>query len=140
MQTIPVSGGATKESLTGDIAFHDVTFAYPTRDDLQVLTNVSFNLPAGTVAAFVGPSGGGKSTCINLVERFYDAASGSVQLDGMDIKTLDPSWLRRQIGLVVRAAARAAPAELRTDEVARRCSGKNPFCFLAPYAKTLPSV
>ena len=57
-------------------------------------------IPAGKVAALVGPSGGGKSTVVNLLERFYDVQQGAVTIDGVAVATMDPSWLREQIGLV----------------------------------------
>ena len=56
-------------------------------------------IPAGKVAALVGPSGGGKSTVVNLLERFYDVQQGAVTIDGVAVATMDPSWLREQIGL-----------------------------------------
>jgi ABC-type multidrug transport system fused ATPase/permease subunit len=61
---------------------------------------LSLRVPAGTVAAFVGPSGAGKSTLMALMERFYDPQEGSVTIDGVDLKTVSGSSLRRQIGIV----------------------------------------
>jgi ATP-binding cassette, subfamily B, bacterial len=82
----------------GDIAFQDVTFAYdPAR---PVLQDVSFAVAAGQTAAFVGPSGAGKTTITNLVPRFYDARSGAVMIDGIDVRTVTLASLRRDIGIV----------------------------------------
>ncbi len=83
--------------LRGDIAFAGVSFAY---DDNRALADVSVTIPAGTVCALVGPSGAGKTTFANLVPRFYEAASGSVTVDGLDVRQLRLADLRRNIALV----------------------------------------
>lgn len=97
--TIPFSGGETIPNFKGNIEFKNVSFKYPSRD-VYVLKNVSFEIKPGKTAALVGHSGSGKSTCVQLLERFYDVSEGMILLDGHDIKSLDPRWLHRQIGLV----------------------------------------
>ena len=82
----------------GDISFRDVTFAY--KSDEPVLTNVSAEIPAGTVCALVGPSGAGKTTFANLVPRFFDAESGRITIDGVNIRDMRLADLRRNIALV----------------------------------------
>ena len=84
----------------GELAFRNVSFAYPGREDGAVLRNVSFRAAPGEVVAIVGPSGAGKSTLFQLALRFYDPSSGAVALDGVDISTLDPADLRAEIALV----------------------------------------
>ena len=84
----------------GELAFHDVCFAYPGREDGAVLRDVSFRVAPGETVAIVGPSGAGKSTLFQLALRFYDPGSGSVMLDGVDISKLDPADLRAEIALV----------------------------------------
>lgn len=87
----------------GEIIFENVSFAYPAASAAStplVLRNVSFKVAAGTVCGLTGKSGGGKSTLIQLLERFYDPCSGRVLLDGEDIRSLNPSWLRRQVAVV----------------------------------------
>ena len=84
----------------GELAFRDVSFAYPGREDGVVLRNVSFRAAPGEVVAIVGPSGAGKSTLFQLALRFYDPSGGAVALDGVDISTLDPADLRAEIALV----------------------------------------
>jgi ATP-binding cassette subfamily B protein len=96
---IPVSGGHVPQRLRGDVVFRDVEFAYPTRREVVVLRRASFGITAGKVVALVGMSGAGKSTCIALLERFYDPDDGAVLVDGADIRDLDPRWLRRNIGV-----------------------------------------
>ena len=84
----------------GELAFHDVCFAYPGREDGAVLRDVGFRVAPGETVAIVGPSGAGKSTLFQLALRFYDPGSGSVMLDGVDIARLDPVDLRAEIALV----------------------------------------
>ena len=96
----PTPEGEPVGAVRGDLEFRDVTFAYPSRPDARVLSRLSLRIPAGSVAALVGPSGGGKSTCIALLERWYDADAGAVLLDGRPLSTLNGSSLRKCIGLV----------------------------------------
>ena len=84
----------------GEIKLTDVVFAYPTAVDHKVCNGLSLHIPPGTTMALCGASGSGKSTVIQLLERFYDPMSGVITLDGMDIKTLNVRWLRSQLGLV----------------------------------------
>ncbi|XP_030765142.1 ATP-binding cassette sub-family B member 8, mitochondrial isoform X2 [Sitophilus oryzae] len=87
--------------LKGDIEFKNVTFAYPTRRRQVILKNFNLSIPSGKTIAIVGSSGNGKSTIVALLERFYDVNGGSICIDGHDIKTLDPTWLRQNIlGLI----------------------------------------
>lgn len=97
--TIPFSGGKTIENFKGHIEFKNVSFKYPTRE-VYVLRNVSFEILPGQMGALVGHSGSGKSTCVQLLERFYQVSEGLILLDGQDINELDPRWLHKQIGLV----------------------------------------
>uniref|UniRef100_A0A8C8S8E2 Mitochondrial potassium channel ATP-binding subunit n=1 Tax=Pelusios castaneus TaxID=367368 RepID=A0A8C8S8E2_9SAUR len=96
---VSLCGGSQipSHALLGHICFHDVSFCYPTRPSCQVLRNFSLNLPPCKTVAIVGQSGGGKSTVAALLERFYEPTQGAITLDGCDICTLDPSWLRGQI-------------------------------------------
>jgi len=96
---LPFEGGEEPDTFNGHIEFRNVTFKYPTRDEL-VLKNVSFTVEPGRMAALVGHSGSGKSTIVQLLERFYDVTDGMILLDGKDIKELNPRWLHRKIGLV----------------------------------------
>ena len=99
--TIPTHGGLIPtEKLRGEISFENVSFNYPTRADATVLTNLTWKIEAGTIAAVVGRSGSGKSSIAALLIRLYDPQSGAVFLDGYNLKDLDPSWLRRNIGTV----------------------------------------
>lgn len=83
----------------GDVALEDVSFCH--EPDRPVLAGVSFKIAAGEKVAVVGPSGAGKSTLAALIARFYDPVSGSVLIDGRDMRTCSLSWLRNQVGLVL---------------------------------------
>ncbi|CAB4265548.1 unnamed protein product [Prunus armeniaca] len=84
----------------GDIEFRNVSFWYPARPDITIFDNLNLRVSAGKSLAVVGPSGSGKSSVIALVMRFYDPISGTVVIDGYDIKSLNLKSLRKKISLV----------------------------------------
>jgi ATP-binding cassette, subfamily B (MDR/TAP), member 1 len=86
--------------LQGNVSLKDVHFAYPARPDVKVFSGINLNVEAGQTVALVGASGSGKSTVIQLLQRFYDPAAGTVTVDGHDVRDLQLEWLRSQIGLV----------------------------------------
>eukprot|EP00980_Cylindrotheca_fusiformis_P003511 scaffold781_cov132-Cylindrotheca_fusiformis.AAC.30 len=92
--------GLKPETISGNIEFRDVNFVYPTRKDTQVFQDFNLTIPAGKTVALVGPSGSGKSTSVHLIERFYDPTSGTISLDGNNLRDLNVEWLRSHIGLV----------------------------------------
>ncbi|PIK54099.1 ATP-binding cassette sub-family B member 8, mitochondrial [Apostichopus japonicus] len=98
IREVPLTGGITipYHSLYANVDFSDVHFSYPTRPEQKILDGFSLSLPRGQVVAICGPSGAGKSTVAALLERFYDVNEGSITVDGVSIKDLDPSWLRGQ--------------------------------------------
>lgn len=87
-----VSGGA--------VSFRDVTFAYPARPDVPVLSHFSLDIPRGRTVALVGSSGSGKSTVLQLIMRMYDVQQGELLIDGVDVKQVDADSLRTHFGLV----------------------------------------
>uniref|UniRef100_H3B2B9 Transporter 1, ATP binding cassette subfamily B member n=1 Tax=Latimeria chalumnae TaxID=7897 RepID=H3B2B9_LATCH len=98
-----INGGLERlapDTLPGHIVFNNVSFAYPKRPDTLALKNVSFDLKPGEITALVGPSGGGKSTCVCLLERFYEPQSGEILLDGVPIQEYDHKYLHAKIALV----------------------------------------
>jgi ATP-binding cassette, subfamily B (MDR/TAP), member 1 len=92
--------GLKPMNVAGNIRLQDVRFAYPSRPEAIVFDGLTLDIPAGKTVALCGASGGGKSSVVQLIERFYDPQKGSIRLDGKDIRTLNVNWLRSQIGLV----------------------------------------
>ena len=83
----------------GEVIFDDVSFSY--RPDVAILKHVSLDVQPGQMIALVGPTGAGKTTIVNLLSRFYDVNSGSIRLDGHDIREVDKHDLRRRLGIVL---------------------------------------
>jgi subfamily B ATP-binding cassette protein MsbA len=92
------AGAAVLDRMTGAIRLEDVHFSYGPA--IPALRGISIDIPAGKTVALVGPSGAGKSTLLNLIPRFYDPSSGTVRIDGHDIREVTQHSLREQIGLV----------------------------------------
>ena len=107
--------GENLPNLQGEITFKNVSFSYPQRtsmledeedetakkeEDERAISHVTFTIPAGAKVGFVGSSGSGKSTIINLMRRYYDPVHGTISIDGVNIKKLDLRWLRSHIGNV----------------------------------------
>jgi ATP-binding cassette subfamily B protein len=91
-------GAAEVDRLNGDIQYRGVTFGY--EGEAKVLQNIDLTIRAGETIAFVGPSGAGKTTLCSLLPRFYEIESGSITVDGYDIRDLKLESLRKQIGIV----------------------------------------
>ena len=89
-----------KNRIQGDIAFDNVHFAYPSRRDIEVLKGVTFSANKGDQIAIVGPSGAGKSTITQLIYRFYENYTGTISVDGKDIKSFDLTEYRSQLAIV----------------------------------------
>ena len=90
---------SVKGSSIPHISFKNVVFAYPTRPKKAVFNGFNLDIEGGSIA-LCGPSGGGKSTIVGLVERFYDPSSGVLEYEGVDVKSLNVHWYRDQIGYV----------------------------------------
>lgn len=86
--------------ITGAISFRNVCFAYPTRPNNPIFNGFNLDIKAGSTVALVGPSGGGKSTTVGLIERFYDPSSGTIKIDGVNLKDINVSYLRGLLGYV----------------------------------------
>ncbi|XP_012664511.1 ATP-binding cassette sub-family B member 9 [Otolemur garnettii] len=98
--TMVHDGNLAPDHLEGRVDFENVTFTYRTRPHTQVLQNVSFSLTPGKVTALVGPSGSGKSSCVNILENFYPLQEGRVLLDSKPISAYDHKYLHQVISLV----------------------------------------
>ncbi|XP_055986687.1 ATP-binding cassette sub-family B member 10, mitochondrial [Sorex fumeus] len=99
---LPFNDGVvlSEKNFQGGLEFKNVHFTYPARPEVPIFQDFSLSIPSGSVTALVGPSGSGKSTVISLLLRLYDPLSGTICLDGHDIRELNPVWLRSKIGTV----------------------------------------
>jgi ATP-binding cassette subfamily B multidrug efflux pump len=91
--------GVFDTEVRGSIEFNNVTFTYPD-GEVPVLKNISFSAKKGETIAFIGSTGSGKSTLINLIPRFYDVTEGSIKIDEIDVKDYDLKALRKKIGFI----------------------------------------
>ncbi|XP_031521175.1 ATP-binding cassette sub-family B member 5 [Papio anubis] len=92
--------GKKPDTCEGNLEFREVSFFYPCRPDVFILRGLSLSIEQGKTVAFVGSSGCGKSTSLQLLQRFYDPVQGQVLFDGVDAKELNVQWLRSQIAIV----------------------------------------
>ncbi|NXI18278.1 MDR1 protein, partial [Irena cyanogastra] len=92
--------GYKPDKLIGEIEFRNIHFSYPSRPDVKILKGLNLKVQTGKTIALVGASGCGKSTTVQLLQRFYDPDQGEITLDGRDIRTLNTKWLRENIGIV----------------------------------------
>ncbi|XP_030244972.1 ATP-binding cassette sub-family B member 10, mitochondrial [Drosophila navojoa] len=98
---MPIDKGIIPTSkIIGEVDFNNITFAYPSRKECAVLSNFSLKLEPNQTTALVGRSGSGKSTLAMLLLRLYDPQQGAVYLDGVDLRKLNPHWLRQHVSAV----------------------------------------
>uniref|UniRef100_A0A7N8X2R2 ATP-binding cassette, sub-family B (MDR/TAP), member 9 n=1 Tax=Mastacembelus armatus TaxID=205130 RepID=A0A7N8X2R2_9TELE len=96
----PADGTEAPDTCSGLVEFKNITFAYPTRPEIDILKDVSFTLRPGEVTALVGPSGSGKSSCVSLLENFYLPQQGHVLLDGKPVHIYQHNYLHSKVALV----------------------------------------
>ncbi len=125
-------GSIDKDYVRGDIKFKDVRFGY--LEDEEVLHGISFNVKAGETVAIVGATGAGKSTIINLLNRFYEINSGTISVDDIDIKDYDLASLRSHIAIVLQDVF------LFADTISNNISLKNPEITVAEIEKAAKAI
>jgi ATP-binding cassette subfamily B multidrug efflux pump len=96
---VQLSGNKKPDTIHGEVKFENVSFAYT--DDQYVLKNINLDIKAGETIALVGATGAGKSSIINLLNRFYEINEGTIRVDGVDIREYDLGYLRKNIGVVL---------------------------------------
>lgn len=94
------SSGQKPDHCTGEIQLCNLHFSYPSRPTVPVLRDLTLSVPDGKTTALVGASGSGKSTVVGLLQRWYQADSGKIVMDGVELSQLNTKWLRTQIRLV----------------------------------------
>ena len=99
VQKVRVTGVEPNEC-KGEVTLQDVEMHYPARPNRRVLRGMSLTVPPGSIVALVGPSGGGKSSIISLVQNLYSQSSGKVMLDNIDVHEYSPRWLSHHISIV----------------------------------------
>ncbi|KAJ8335313.1 hypothetical protein SKAU_G00409520 [Synaphobranchus kaupii] len=97
---VSTEGDLQPETLQGHVQFQDLTFSYPTRPDRPALQGLSLELKPGHMTALVGSSGGGKSTCVSLLERFYQPQEGEILLDGQPLHRYQHKYLHSKVAMV----------------------------------------
>ena len=150
----PYPGMAPKLTtpIVGRIEFRDVNFTFPSEPAKQILFGLSFEAAAGKKVAFVGATGCGKSTSIQLIQRFYSASSGQVLLDGRPIEQYDVHYLRRQISVVAQdnvlfsttlrenityGLPKAERDRITTEDVESTCRKANAWDFINAFPRKL---
>lgn len=138
-------GDVRPDRIDGLIELKDVDFIYPTRPNEPVLRKLSLTLEPGKILAVVGPSGSGKSTIAALLTRLYEPNNGQILLDGRPLNTIDPQWLRRQIGVVpqdvilfsgtIEENIRYAAPEASESEVIEAAKQANAHDFVMQFSK-----
>lgn len=140
------SNGEKPAEVRGKLSFQNLQFYYPSRPEVKILNDVSFEVKNGETVALVGHSGCGKSTTISLLMRFYDPQQGCIVLDGRPINELNVEWLRSTIGIVsqepivfsgsIEDNLRMGKEDLTVEEMETACRMANAEEFI----KKLPKV
>ncbi|KFO34211.1 ATP-binding cassette sub-family B member 10, mitochondrial [Fukomys damarensis] len=145
---LPFDEGVTlnEQNFQGALEFRNVHFAYPARPEVSIFQDFSLSIPSGSVTALVGSSGSGKSTVVSLLLRLYDPISGTISLDGHDIRQLNPVWLRSKIGTVSQepilfscsiaeniAYGASSPSSVTAEQVQRAANVANAAGFIRSF-------
>ncbi|KAI9183522.1 hypothetical protein H9P43_004455 [Blastocladiella emersonii ATCC 22665] len=138
------NGTVTPATLEGRIDFDHVSFAYPSRPEVPVLTDVSFTASPGQRIAIVAKTGSGKSTAAQLLLRFFDATAGTISIDGTPIQDLDLAWFRKHVAIVGQDAAlfdttiaenvaygAIDPTSVTTGQIERACRAAHAHDFIS---------
>uniref|UniRef100_A0A8C3XY64 ATP-binding cassette sub-family B member 5 n=1 Tax=Catharus ustulatus TaxID=91951 RepID=A0A8C3XY64_CATUS len=133
--------GYKPDKLVGEIEFRNIHFSYPSRPDVKILKGLNLKVQTGKTIALVGASGCGKSTTVQLLQRFYDPDQGEITLDGRDIRTLNTKWLRENIGIVsqepvlfattIAENIRYGREDISDAEIERAAKEANAFDFIS---------
>ncbi len=92
--------GVSPTGCSGEVTLNKVMMYYPARPQRRILNDMNLYVPSGAVAALVGPSGGGKSSIVSLIQNLYEPRSGDIFIDGIKIRDLSPDWLSKNVAVV----------------------------------------
>ncbi|KAM4636210.1 ATP-dependent translocase ABCB1-like [Discoglossus pictus] len=142
--------GHKLEKLVGHIAFKNIHFSYPSRPDIPILKGLNLKVESGKTIALVGASGCGKSTTIQLLQRFYDPLMGEVTVDGHDVRTLNIKWLRENIGVVsqepilfgttIKENIRYGREDVNDAEIEKAAKEANAYDFISKLPDTFDTM
>jgi ABC-type multidrug transport system fused ATPase/permease subunit len=110
------TSGLEPNECRGEVALKNVEMYYPARPNRRVLNDMSLSVPPGSIVALVGPSGGGKSSIISLVQNLYEQSSGKVMLDGVEVHEYSPRWLSHHISIVQQVCEQSSWSVMLDDE------------------------
>ncbi|MDQ3291683.1 MAG: ATP-binding cassette domain-containing protein, partial [Bacteroidota bacterium] len=143
-QTVPAL------KVSGNIEYDQVAFSYPTRPDIAVLKDISFQIQSGEKVALVGPSGAGKSTIVALLMKFYNLKGGQICIDGQNINNLNLTELRRNIGIVpqevllfggtIRENIAYGKPDATEEEIILAAKKANAYQFIQSFPEKLDTV
>ena len=138
------------DNIHGDISYDNVSFAYPTRLDVPVLKDISIHIKAGQKIAIVGQSGGGKSTIVQLLMKFYNPGSGFISVDNKDISSYDLTSYRKNIGIVpqevilfggsIRENIMYGKPSASEDEIIAAAQKSNSWQFITSFPEGLDTI
>ena len=147
---LALPAGQAPLAIQGNIEYRNVAFRYPTRPDLPVLQDISFDIAAGEKIALVGPSGAGKSTIVSLLMQFYELSGGEILIDGRPIGSYDLTELRRHVGIVpqetllfggsIRENIAYGKTEATDEEIIAAARKANAWQFIASFPEGLDTV
>ncbi|XP_023776043.1 multidrug resistance protein 1 isoform X1 [Cyanistes caeruleus] len=142
--------GYKPDHIKGNLEFKNVYFNYPSRPDVEILKGLNLKINSGQTVALVGGSGCGKSTTVQLIQRFYDPKEGTVTIDGQDIKTLNVRYLREVIGVVnqepvlfattIAENIRYGREDVTMEEIEKATKEANAYDFIMKLPKKFETV
>uniref|UniRef100_A0A8B9ZJQ8 ATP-binding cassette sub-family B member 5 n=1 Tax=Anas platyrhynchos TaxID=8839 RepID=A0A8B9ZJQ8_ANAPL len=142
--------GYKPDHIKGNLEFQNVHFSYPSRPDVQILKGLNLKVNCGQTVALVGGSGCGKSTTVQLIQRFYDPKEGTITIDGQDIKTLNVRYLREIIGVVnqepvlfattIAENIRYGREDVTMEEIEKATKEANAYDFIMKLPKKFETV
>ncbi|XP_065587378.1 ATP-dependent translocase ABCB1-like isoform X2 [Cyrtonyx montezumae] len=142
--------GHKPDHVKGNLEFQNVFFNYPSRPDVEILKGLNLKVNCGQTVALVGGSGCGKSTTVQLIQRFYDPKEGTITIDGQDLKSLNVRYLREIIGVVnqepvlfattIAENIRYGREDVTMEEIERATKEANAYDFIMKFPKKFETV